>query len=281
MNKSSRSLGDHVYRTLLSLYPRPFREEYGRDMESLFRDRRQQVGGRVSSLILLWVKAIMDLGIQASAAHLRRHRSRQQQPRNGGKASARKPGGLWPWWDTLKVSARTLAKKPGYSSGAILTLALGMGAATAVFALVDGVLIRPLPFSEAEELVAIGHSAREGQDQVSLSDGLYLLYREEASSIETLALYDWVEMSLVSYGEPEQVPIQRATPSFFTLLGVPPALGRTFLPEEELPGQEPVVVLSLGLWQRDFGSDPEALGKILELDGVRRRVVGVMPPGFG
>ena len=281
MKKPRRSLGDHLYQTLLLLYPWAFRARYGRDMESLFRDRRRQVQGSFLSLSLLWLKAILDLAIQAPAEHVNLRRARRRLPKEGNRNSAGGGRGPWPRWETLRISARTLAKKPGYSFVAVMTLALGMGAATAVFTLVDGVLIRPLPFPEPEELVAIGHSAREGQDRVSLSDGLYLLYREQASSIDVLALYDWVDMNLVSGGEPEQVRIQRATPSFFTLLGIPPALGRTFLPQEELPNQEPVVILSHGLWRRVFGSDAEALDQILELDGVRRRVVGIMPAGFG
>ncbi len=275
------SLQDRLYRVLLLLFPRDFRHRFGPDMEQLFRDRRREVGSSPGALLVLWTQAILDLGSQAAAERVRGWRSTSLAESGRRRNSEGGGGGLRSALLNLRLSGRCLAKRPGYSALAIMTLALGMGVATAVFTLVDGVLIRPLPFPEPEELVSVQHLARQGQDHVSLSDGLYLLYRDQASSIDEIALYDRVEMNLLVGDEPEQVEVQVVTPSFFPLLGAQAVTGRTFLQEEELPGAPAVVVLSHGLWQRAFGSDPGALGRTFTLAGVDRVVVGIMPKGFG
>jgi putative ABC transport system permease protein len=181
----------------------------------------------------------------------------------------------------LRVALRSLGRYPAFTAVAVLTLALGIGANTAVFTLVDGVLLRPLPFPDSDRLVSIQHEGREGADQLPISDGLYLLYRDQASSLDEIGMFVPTEVNLVAGDEPERLQIQMVTPGFFRILGVPPVLGRTFLPEEELPESEPVVVLSDGLWQRAFGGDPAVLGQTLDMNGTLRRVVGVMPSGFG
>ena len=181
----------------------------------------------------------------------------------------------------LRYALRGLFRHPAFTAVAVLTLALGIGANTAVFTLVDGVLIRPLSFPDPEGLISLQHLGREGQDELPISDGLYLLYREQASSLDGIAMYAGTAMNLVSGGEPERVPVQAVTPGFFDVLGVSPVLGRAFLPEEELPGAEPVAILSHGLWERTFGGDPEVLGRTLDLNGLSFRVVGVMPEDFG
>ena len=181
----------------------------------------------------------------------------------------------------FRYALRGLRRYPVFTAVAVLTLALGIGANTAVFTLVDGVLIRPLPFQEPERLVSLQHLGREGQDELPMSEGLYLLYKEQASSLEGIGMFVPTEVNLVAADEPERLPIQIVTPSFFRILGASPVLGRAFLDEEELPGAEAVVVLSHGLWVRGFGEDREVVGRTVDLNGVSRRVVGVMPPEFG
>ncbi len=183
--------------------------------------------------------------------------------------------------DDLRYALRGLAHRPAFTAVAVLTLALGIGANTAVFTLVDGVMLRALPFPEPERLLSLRHQGREGRDALPVSDGLYVLYREQASSLEGIALYAPSEMNLLVGEEPERVPVQYATPSFFQVLEAQPTLGRAFLAEEELPDAEAVVILSDGLWRRSFGADPDVMGRTLDLNGVSRRVVGVMPPDFG
>jgi putative ABC transport system permease protein len=181
----------------------------------------------------------------------------------------------------LRYAVRGLLRHPAFTIVAVLTLALGIGANTAVFTLVDGVLIRPLPFPEPEGLVSLEHLGREGQDELPMSDGLYLLYGEQSSSLGTIALYASSEINLMIGDEPERVPVQYVTPSFFEVLQVSPTDGRGFLPEEELPDADPVVILSDGFWRRAFGADPAVLDRTLEMNGLIRQVVGVMPPDFG
>ncbi|MGD8360983.1 MAG: ABC transporter permease [Gemmatimonadota bacterium] len=181
----------------------------------------------------------------------------------------------------LRYAVRGLMRSPGFALVAILTLALGIGANTAVFTLVDGVLIRPLPFEEPGQLLSIRHSGREGRDALPMSDGLYLLYQREVSSLESIALYRSTEMNMVAGDAPERVQGQVVTPSFFDVLRAQPVMGRSFLPEESQPGAEEVTILSDGLWKRAFGSDPAILGKTVDLNGRLTRIVGVMPPAFG
>jgi putative ABC transport system permease protein len=181
----------------------------------------------------------------------------------------------------LRYAVRNLVRYPTFSAIAVATLALGIGANTAVFTLVDGVLLSPLPFDEPDELLAIRHLGRGGADQLPMSQGLYVLYREQASSIDELALHGPTTVNLVVDGEAERLPAQAVTPSFFDVLGVEPVLGRAFLEEEGAPGGAQVVILGDGLWQRHFGGDPAAVGQTLDINGAIREIVGVMPPDFG
>jgi len=181
----------------------------------------------------------------------------------------------------LRFALRNLIRHPTFAGVAILTLALGIGANTAVFTLVDGVLLSPLPFAEPDELLEIRHVGRGGQDQLPMSQGLYVLYREQASGIEEIALFSPAQPNLVTEGVVERIQAQNVTPSFFTVLGVEPALGRTFTEAEGAPDGDAVVVLSDGLWRDSFGADPSVIGRTLDLNGTTREIVGVMPPDFG
>ena len=181
----------------------------------------------------------------------------------------------------LRFAVRGLLRKPGFTSIAVLTLALGIGATTAVFTLLDGVLLRPLPFADAEELLSLRHDGRDGQDPLPISPGLYLLYRDQARTLETVAMQTPTVGNLVVDGEPERIAGQAVTPSFFSLLGVTAAQGRTFLEEEGVPGGAQTIVLSDELWRSRFAAAPGIVGSTVDINGVRREVVGVMPPDFG
>lgn len=181
----------------------------------------------------------------------------------------------------LRFAFRGLVKNPAFSIVAVITLALGIGSTTSVFTFVDGVLIRPLPFSESQELVSIQHQGREGRDALPISPGLYLLYKEQASSLGEIAMSYPTAVNLLVGAEPERASIRVVTPGFFEVLRVSPVVGRAFLPEEELPGSEPVAVISDALWQESFGGDPSVVGQVLDVNGTNRRIVGIMPPDFG
>jgi putative ABC transport system permease protein len=196
-------------------------------------------------------------------------------------------------WNDFRFAVRGLLRSPGFTTVAVMTLALGIGANTAVFTLVDGVLISPLPVSEPERLIRISHLGRDGQDQLPVSTGLYLLYDREVRGIESIALHQANQLNMAADGEePLRVEAQTVTPSYFEVLRVQPMLGRAFTEAEGVapqttPGQppappaNPVVILSNGLWERAFASDPDILGRTLVLNGLSRTIVGVMPPDVG
>jgi predicted permease len=185
------------------------------------------------------------------------------------------------WLKDLRIALRGLARNGTFTLVTVLTLALGIGANTAVFTIVDGVLLSPLPFERPERLVSIEHLGRDGQDELPVSPGLYLLYRERASSLEEIAMFTGTAVNVVTEAEPERVQAQMVTPGFFDVLRVGPALGRGFTEAEGLPDGEQVVILSDGLWRTSFGADPGVLDRTLDVNGTNRRIVGVMPPEFG
>ncbi len=181
----------------------------------------------------------------------------------------------------LRYALRGLLRHPAFTTIAVVTLALGIGATTAVFTLVDGVLLRPLPFPASDRLLAIEHRGRDGQDVLPISSGLYVTYGERAPALASIAMFQQTVVNLVGEGEPERIAAQAVTPSFFKVLGVEAQVGRTFTDDEGAPDGEQVVVIGDGLWRRNFGADPSAVGRMLDLNGVSRRIVGVMPPDFG
>jgi predicted permease len=188
---------------------------------------------------------------------------------------------MTPLADELRLAVRGLARSPLFSALATLTLALGIGATSAIYTVVDGVLLEPLPFEDEGELVAVGLSApRLGYPEIPLSAGTYVHFRERLRTLERLAIWESERVVLVGEGEPQEVAGAAVTPSFFEVLGVEPLLGRTFTEEEGAPGAEPVVVVSEGLWRERWGADPGVVGTLLDADGVPRRVVGVMPAGL-
>ena len=135
-------------------------------------------------------------------------------------------------WNDLRFAVRSLTRYPTFTAIAVVTLALGIGANTAVFTLVDGVLLSPLPFDDSDELIAIRHQGREGRDALPMSQGLYALYRDQAKSIEEIALFASTTVNLVTDGEPERIAVQAVTPGFFELLGIPLQNGRAFGPQD-------------------------------------------------
>jgi predicted permease len=182
---------------------------------------------------------------------------------------------------TFRHALRGLLKSPGFTAIAILTLGLGIGANTAVFSLVNGILIHPLPFPEAERLVGLWHTAPGvGFPIIEQSDATYLNYRDHARSFEDMALFTGGSRNLTDGGEPERIEAAFVTASLFTLLNAEPSPGRAFTEEEDRPGADPVAVLSHSLWAKRFGADPSSVGKTIHLNGVATRVVGVMPARF-
>jgi predicted permease len=179
----------------------------------------------------------------------------------------------------LKYGLRMLAKNPGFTAVAVFTLALGIGANTALFSVVNGVLLNPLRYSEPDRLVAL-YSRTADFAKSSISYPNFLDWVRDNRSFSALAAYRQEDFNLTGMGEPERIPGEMISASFFPVLGVKPIIGRTFLPEEDQLGARPVAMISEGLWKRRFGSAPDALGRSLTLNGTGYTIVGVIPVGF-
>jgi putative ABC transport system permease protein len=184
----------------------------------------------------------------------------------------------------MKYGMRTLRKNPGFSATAVLTIALGIGATTTIFSLVYGVALRPLPYTEPERLAAIAsysQQPRSGNAQVGVGAANYRDWRAQNSVFEDLAMIGPANnLNLTGTGEPERLQGARVTASLFSVLRVSPMLGRVFTAEEEQVGKEFVAVLGYALWQRQFGGDPNVVGKTILLNNLPHTVIGVMKQGF-
>ncbi len=182
----------------------------------------------------------------------------------------------------VRYGWRKLASRPGFAAVAVLTLALGVGANTAIFSVVNAVLLRPLPYPEADRLVRVWEVSPRGDDHNVVSRGNFMDWRDGARSFDALGAYSApVSVGLAGpEGEPVRVSASVVTPDVFRVLGVSALVGRTFTTGEGVPGSDDVVVLSHRIWRRRFGGDPGAVGSTLTVNDAARTIVGVMPPGF-
>jgi putative ABC transport system permease protein len=180
----------------------------------------------------------------------------------------------------LRFGLRMLWKNPGFTTAAVLSLAIGIGANSAIFSVVNGVALRPLPFDEPERLARIWHQKpRAGMDQMPINAGSVVEWRDHAQSFAGVAAYSTTTSVFTGEAEPEQIPGARINADLFPLLGLQPALGRGFAQAENKPGGARVILLSHSLWRRRFGGDPAIVGRELTLDHTNTyTVVGVMPP---
>ena len=181
----------------------------------------------------------------------------------------------------LRYGARILLKQPGFTLVAVLTLAIGIGANTAIFSLVNSILLRPLPFREPDRIVRlIQASPKLGLTTWGVSQADFAAYREQNRSFESIALYTNSAINLTGAGEPERLPTSNVTADFFKVFGVNPVLGRTFAEGEDAAGKNTVCVISHAFWQRRFGGDPNIVGRMLNLSNNPTQIVGVMPAEF-
>ena len=250
---SKSRIGERVYRRLLRLYPRDFSDDYADEMTRLYRDRVRGEG--VASV---WLALVVDL---VSTAPREQCSTLVQDVRHAG---------------------RTWRRTPVLAVAAILTLALGVGANTAVFSVVHGVLLRPLPYPDANRLVEVFEdNSRAGGGpffRVSLLN--YLSWVERAQSFEALAAFNGRDFTLTEHGDPERVLGSAVTASLFKVLGVAPIVGRPLTDDDENLGAAPVALLAESLWARAFGGDPAIVGRTITLNGVRHQVIGIVPTGF-
>jgi putative ABC transport system permease protein len=187
----------------------------------------------------------------------------------------------WTWAEDflqdLRFAARMLRKNPGFTLIAVLTLALGIGVNTAIFSLVNGILLQPLPYPHPEQLVSITDAAARAG---TYPQGGLVAMREQIRTMDVAAYAEGYEFNLTGLGEPIRLSGTPVSAEFFTVLVAQPELGRTFRPGEDLHGQSAFVILSHSLWEQKFASDPNILGRVINLAGVPRQIVGVMPADF-
>ncbi|HEV8169701.1 MAG TPA: ABC transporter permease [Pyrinomonadaceae bacterium] len=257
----------------------------------ILRDRLRAWRGRESvindidremrSHLELQVEANIRAGMSPTEARERALRSFGNVNRAVDAAYDVKGGGLL---ETLtqdvRYGARMLAKHKSFTSVAVLTLALGIGANTAIFSVVNELLLRPLPYRDADRVVMLWEVTPEGRHQNTTSRANFRRWREQSTSYEQLAAFTDQRFNLTGIGEPEELSVQMATPELFKVLGVDPLVGRTLVPDDAAAGNSPVAVLSYGLWQRRFGGQPGVVGQSITLNDEKYSVIGVMPPNF-
>ena len=183
----------------------------------------------------------------------------------------------------VRYAVRMLARTPGFTVVAVLILALGIGANTSIFSVVSAVLLKPLPFAEPDRLVFLWEQSTSVSfnGHSTVAPATYVDWKERSRSFEDMALYNGLqEYNLTGGGEPEHIGAISATANLFSILRLTPILGRTFSADDEGASATPVVVLSRTLWVRRFGADPDIIGRDIVLDGVKRTVIGVVPPAF-
>ncbi|MEX2660986.1 MAG: ABC transporter permease [Vicinamibacterales bacterium] len=242
-----------LYRLLLRLYPTSFRHEYGEEMIRLFDERRRRAAGGVDRLGL-WLESLRDALVTAPRVHL--------------DILAQ----------DLRYTRRTLARTPGFAVAAVVVMALGIGATTAVFSVADRVLLRPLPFEDPQRLVQVWESV-PGYPLLEPAPVNYRDWKAMASSFDQLEAHVEQSVNLVR-ADPIRVDGAALTGGLLPMLGVAPALGRFFTEEESRHGGPDVVIVSDRLWQRAFGADAAILGTPLKLDDRTYTIVGVMPREF-
>ena len=181
----------------------------------------------------------------------------------------------------IRYAVRILIKTPVYTSIVVLTMALGIGANTAIFSVVNDVLLRPLPYANPDQLTLLRETnPRQATDQLNVSPANFLDWREQNQTFEALAAFRYWGYVLTGTTEPERLRGMRVSADFFQILRVEPAIGRLFLKGEDESGAEPVIIMGHGLWQRRFGGDPNLVGQSVVLDGQNYTVAGILPADF-
>ena len=277
---------DRGYRLLLRLYPREFRERFGGDMTDFFHDRR--IAARQHGplgVARVWLNAIADVARVATLERADTTARRVRAMRDSRKDSVHRTA-----FDTrdedmmatlmgdIRYALRGMLTKPAFSAVVLATLALGIGANVAIFSVVNGVLLRPLPYRNADRIVQIEHVVPYN----TVSEPEFVDYRDGTKRFERMAAFSATAGTLTGEREPERLTIGRVSDGFFSILQVPAEVGRTFVPEEDRRYGFPrrAAVLSHGLWTRRFGADKSIVGKEIRINDVSVTVVGVMPERF-
>jgi putative ABC transport system permease protein len=257
MEKQTLPFSQRLFRALVRVLPFDFRTNYEGEMEGVFREQQREVEerGGILGALKLWKETVAGIFTTAPREH----------------------------WQILKSDCsyafRMMRKNPGFTAVAILTLALGIGANTAIFSVVHSVLLRPLPYPNGQQLIFI----RQQETKLDISDMSFSVkeiedYRAQNRTLSGLVEYHAMSFTLFGHGDPERVRTGVVSSNYFDLFGVQPLLGRTLLPDDDKLGAPPVLLLSYEYWKNNFGSDPGIVGKTFEMNDKVHTVVGVLPP---
>ena len=264
-----------TWTSLLRSLPRDLRETVAGDIEEEYvalRARR----GRIYAAAWAWCEAAR----LAAVFRIERLTHRRGVPPIGEELRNRSNA-----WDAIRQDAafsiRLLRRQPGFTVVALLALALGIGANTAIFGIVDAVLWRPLPFANADRILSLAEQRpHEGRWFGPVSPADFYDWRSQTTSFAAMAAYEDAFVNMTGTGEPERIRGLLVTHGFFDVLGMRPALGRDFRADEETVGRHRSVMLTDAFWRRRFGTDPSIVGKTIAFDGNSYEVVGVLPAGF-
>ncbi|MCI0433143.1 MAG: ABC transporter permease [Gemmatimonadetes bacterium] len=282
---SERSFVATLYRWCLRLYPRGFRDAFGAEMEAAFQDALRDARatrGR-AGVFALGLRTLIDVARSVPREHVDAWRGDPAHtvPDAGIlelPGSGRRPI-MSQWTEDLRWTVRSLRRQPAFSAIAILTLALGIGANTALFSVVRTVLLEPLPYGDPDR-VAMIWSRWVNFDKTWVSEPEYHNYRATLASFEDLGPFNTFEVSITEGDEPERVPVSAVMPNVFEILGVSPLLGRTFREEEAQANGASTVVLGHEVWQRRYGGDASVVGRTMSINGQPFEILGVLPPGI-
>jgi len=254
--RQDESRSQRIFRALMRLFPFEFRGDYQGEMEDVFREQRADVerhSGKVG-VARLWWETLTGIFRTAPREHMEMFRQ------DGGYA------------------LRMMVRQPGFTAVAVLTLALGIGSNTAIFSVIYGAVLRPLPYHDGQRLVVVRQPALGFQSEdMGFSAKEIADYREQNRSFEALVEYHNMNFELVGHGEPQRVQVGVVSSGFFDFLGLQPALGRFFTPADDQLGAQHVLILSHGYWVRHLGSNPNIVGKVFSMNGREITVVGVLP----
>jgi putative ABC transport system permease protein len=252
-------LSTRLYRVLLYAYPAPFRQEYAGQMTSLFRDRcaEEVASAGVAGLVLLWIQVLFDTTITAPKEH------------------------YFMLIQDIRYAFRSLRKSPGFTSAAVVCLGLGIGASTAIFSIVDAVLLKPLPYKDSKNYASVYTEFPKAHlVKFAFSAPEFVNMQRFHRSWDQIEAWVTGGASLQTGDRPLRISVCSLSGGMMPMLGATPVIGRPILPANDDPGAETTLVLSSSFWKTAFGGDPHVVGREVQLNGSKAQIVGVMPPGF-
>lgn len=301
-SRGSRPLAERLYGWLLRAYPARFRRRYGAEMIEMFRDARREAPRDIWSRCRQWAKSSRDLLANALAmrlAALSRRLAPAGQAALGGRPhsrSSKRRVAMASVLQDVRFALRTLRKSKGYAAVAVITIALGIGANSAIFSVVNAVLLRPLPYPAPDRLVMLWTQFPAGGDPVfAVSPAEYLDYRDQSREFQEMGAFGTWIATLTGGGAAERVVVAGTSATLLDVLGFRTHIGRVFTADEDRPGLNQVALLTHGFWRRRFGGAPDIVGRTIGLNGVSYEVLGVLqestklpgeeadvwiPPGF-